>query len=372
MLVLTVPTVAQETDRARTEALAARAAERMRVLHEEADRLASEERTLLGDLRKLELERQIKQEEFTRVDREARAAATELAAVDAEVRNLEERDRAERPALRARLAEVYKLGEARYVRLMLSLSDARQVVQAMRLVAVLAKRDHDRIETHQTRLQELATSRAALETRGLQLATLRAEAVNARAALDRAVEERDALVRDIDARRDLNARLAGELQAAQQSLQLRLKAIAGGGEGGTPVEPGAALPLRPFKGDLPWPVAGVVRMRFGRAAGSALPTSNGIEITAQQGAPVSAIHDGTVAFAATFAGFGQLVIVDHGGQTFSVYGNLLEISVASGARIDSGQTIGSVGPSVLGTPSLHFEIRFEGQPVDPLEWLRKK
>jgi len=203
------------------------------------------------------------------------------------------------------------------------------------------------------------------------LATLRGEVVKARAALDQAVDERNALVRDIDERRDLNARLSGELQAAQQGLQARLKAIAGGGEGATATEPAATLPLRPFKGELPWPVAGVVRLRFARA-GSAQPTSNGIEITAPEGSPVSTIHEGTVAFADTFAGFGKLVIVDHGGQSFSVYGNLLDISVASGARVDSGQAIGSVGQSVMGTPSLHFELRLEGQPVDPLEWFRKK
>jgi septal ring factor EnvC (AmiA/AmiB activator) len=146
--------------------------------------------------------------------------------------------------------------------------------------------------------------------------------------------------------------------------------MAPGGEGPT-TEP-AALPLRPFKGDLPWPVAGVIRQRFGRQAGAAQPVSNGIEITANEGTAVTVVHDGTVAFADTFTGFGKLVIVDHGGQTFTIYGNLLDISVASGARVDTGQTVGSVGQSVMGTPGLHFELRFEGRPVDPLEWLRKR
>ena len=373
LLALAAPAFAQPSDQTRTEALAARAAERLRVLHEEADRLASEERTLLGDLRKLEIERQIKEGEFVRVEREAAAAATELAAVDAEVRYLEERDRVERPELQARLTELYKLGEARYLRLMLSLSDARNVVQATRMVAVLAKRDRDRIDAHTLRMQELVTSRAALEDRTRRLAALRTDVVKARVALDQAVADRNALVSDIDERRDLNARLAGELQTAQQSLQARLKTIGSGADAGAAGEPAATLPLRPFKGELPWPVAGgVVRLRFGRAAGSAQITSNGIEITAPEGTPVSAIHDGTVAFADTFAGFGKMVIVDHGSQTFTVYGNLLEISVASGARVDSGQTVGSVGQSVMGAPSLHFELRVDGQPVDPLPWLRKK
>ncbi len=85
----------QLPDRARTEALAARAAERLQALHDEADRLATEERTLLRDLRQLELSRQIKTEELRQSDAEARQAASELAAIDAEIRRLEQQEQAE-------------------------------------------------------------------------------------------------------------------------------------------------------------------------------------------------------------------------------------------------------------------------------------
>jgi len=365
-LLSAVPAFAQQPDQARTEALAARAAERLRVLHEEADRLASEERTLLGDLRRLELQRQIKEEEFKRADDELKEATAALDEVNAEVAHLEERDRAERPELQARLMELYKLGQARYMRLLLSLSDPRQVIQGTRMVSVLAKADHDRIEAHQKRLGELATSRASLEERGRRLSELRSEVAKARSALDQAVADRNALVRDIDERRDLNAKLSGELQAAQATLQLRLK----GAE--QPAGSPASLPLRPFKGDLSWPVSGVVRQRFARTSTLTQVASNGIEITAAEGTPVAAVHDGTVAFADTFSGFGKLVIVDHGSNAFSVYGNLLEISVTPGTPVDTGQTLGQVGQSVMGVPGLHFELRIDGEAVDPLQWLKRR
>jgi murein hydrolase activator len=366
VLLSAASTLAQQPDQARTEALAARAAERLRVLHEEADRLASEERTLLGDLRRLELQRQIKEEEFKRADDEWKKATAALAEVNAEVEHLEERDRAERPALQARLTELYKLGEARYMRLLLSLSDPRQVVQATRLVSVLAKTDHDRLEAHQKRLGELATSRASLEERGRRLAELKSEVAKAKSALDQAVAERNALVRDIDERRDLNAQLSGELQAAQATLQLRLK-----GAAQASAAP-ASLPLRPFKGDLAWPVTGVVRQRFARTSTMTQIASNGIDITAAEGTPVAAVHDGSVAYADTFSGFGKLVIVDHGANTFSIYGNLLEIGVTAGTQVDTGQTLGQVGQSVMGVPGLHFELRIDGEAVDPLQWLKRR
>jgi septal ring factor EnvC (AmiA/AmiB activator) len=84
-----------------------------------------------------------------------------------------------------------------------------------------------------------------------------------------------------------------------------------------------------------------------------------------------AVHDGVVAFAGPFSGFGNLVIVDHGAQNFSLYGDLLDFSVAKGARVDRGQALGSAGPLPSGGTGLYFELRVDGRPVDPLQWLKK-
>jgi len=84
------------------------------------------------------------------------------------------------------------------------------------------------------------------------------------------------------------------------------------------------------------------------------------------------VHEGVVAFAGPFAGFGNLVIVDHGTQSFSLYGDLLEVLTQKGAHVVSGQALGTVGRSALGAPGLYFELRVDGQPVDPLQWLKRK
>jgi septal ring factor EnvC (AmiA/AmiB activator) len=356
---------AQPSDRARTEALAQRASARLAELQKEADRLAGEARTLLGDLRKLEVERQIRAEEFRRADETAVAAESQLAAITAEIGRLEQEDRSSQPELAARLVELYKLGQARYLRLLLSTTDARRIGEAARLVGAISKRDNDRLLTHQQRLAQLTTQRAAAQARSKQLVAARAEAQRAQAATGRAVAERDALMRAIDARRDLNAQLAGELQQAQQKLQAAL-----GAAGPAAAPAGAALPLRPFRGALPWPVEGALRRRFqSRLGPSAL---NGIEVAAGEGTPVAVVHDGRVAFANTFSGYGNLVIVDHGNQSFSLYGHLLEISVSQGAAVAAGDRVGTVGQTLDGQPGLYFEVRIDGRPVDPLQWLRSR
>jgi len=354
--------LAQPPDRARTEALARRAGERLQALQREADRLASDERTLLNELRKLEIDRQLKSEELKQLDADAAAVGDELDATTERMEALEASEAAERPELRSRVVEIYKLGQARYLRLLLSAPDLRRIGRASRTVAAMAKLDRDRVLSHQRTLDELKAARATLEQRQKKLNDVRAAAEKARVATARAVQARSDLVRDIDRRRDLNAQLAGELQTAQQRLQIALREIAAGS---SPSE-AATLPLKPFRGDLDWPVRGDVRQRFG------LGGSKGIEISAAEGADARAIHDGVVAFAATFSGFGNLVILDHGSQTFSLYGDLLEIAVKKGAHVDRGQPVGSVGPTRSGAAGLYFELRIDGQPVDPLQWLKRR
>src|SRR3989449_7899640 len=98
-LALSLPVLAQQADRVRTEALARRATERLQSLQREADRLASEERTLLGDLRKLELERQIRAEELKRVDADAAKVQKELDVTAERMAALEATDKKETPEL---------------------------------------------------------------------------------------------------------------------------------------------------------------------------------------------------------------------------------------------------------------------------------
>jgi len=358
----------QPADRARTESLARRATDRLQVLQREADRLTAEERTLLGDLRKLEVDREIKAEELRQIAADGAHVATELVTNEQRTRELEAQEATSRPELRSRLVDIYKLGQGRYLRLLLSTSDMRQVGQASRTLAALARIDHDHVVSRQRTLDELRTARKALEDRRRQLNLLRASAERAEASLVQAAKARNDLIRNIDTRRDLNAQLAGELQAAQVKLQVALRNISSGAAGAS--ADAASLPIRPFRGDLDWPVTPAGNRRPAKSGAS--PIASGIEIPATEGATVAAVHDGVVAFAGSFGGFGNLVIVEHGPQTFSLYGNLLEMAVNKGDRLERGQPVGTIGLAPAGSAEQHFELRIDGQSVDPLQWLKKR
>ncbi len=366
LLVFSAVPAAQTTDRTRTEALARRAGDRIQALQREADRLSADERTLLGDLRKLEIDRQIKAEELRQLATEGSKVAADLLANQERTHQLEEQEASSRPELRSRLVDIYKLGQGRYLRLLLSTSDVRQVGQASRTLAALAKIDHDRVVSRQRTLVELKISRTALEDRRRELNQLRASAERAEASLGQAAQARNDLIHDIDTRRDLNAQLVAELQAANQKLQTTLRDLAAG----APVSADAAtLPIRPFRGDLDWPVTPTGPRRSARTGGT---SGSGVEIPAAEGASITSVHDGVVAFAGAFGGFGNLVIVEHGPQNFSLYGNLLEMSVNKGDHVERGQPLGTVGLAPAGSAELHFELRIDGQSVDPLQWLKKR
>jgi septal ring factor EnvC (AmiA/AmiB activator) len=209
----------------------------------------------------------------------------------------------------------------------------------------------------------LTEERETLEAHVREVTRLQEQAVAAKAALDRAVAARTALVASIDERRDLNARMTGELEAAQQKLQGTVAQLDGRGSA-------AMLPLAPFRGVLPWPAQGVVTGRFGRQTSSRFGTAvarSGIEISIAEGQPVRAVHEGTVAYADQFTGYGNLVIVDHGDSAYS----LSSLEVARGAHLDLQSEVGTSGRAPNGNPALYFELRIDGKPVDPLQWLKR-
>jgi septal ring factor EnvC (AmiA/AmiB activator) len=354
-------------DKARAEAASQRAAGRIRALQRESDALASQEKTLLVELRKLEIERQLRIEAVAKIDRELADTRQKLKDTIARAEALRTAADNERPEIEARLAQLYKMGRAGYWRLLLDVDDLRSMGRAYRTASAMTRLDRDRIQQHQRTLEELSRERTALEARAKEVTSLQRKAASARAAVERAVAARTELVDSIDARRDLNAQLVGELEAAQQRLQASVAQIGGG-------RAAITLPLRPFRGAIPWPATGIVTGRFGRQPAGrfgATVTRNGVEISLAEGQPVRAVHEGTVAYADRFTGYGNLVIIDHGDGAYSLYGHLDSLAVARGDRVEAQTRVGTSGRNPSGNPSLYFELRIDAKPVDPLQWLKK-
>jgi septal ring factor EnvC (AmiA/AmiB activator) len=362
-----IVSAAQEPGGTPGDAQSRRVAERIRALQREAERLAGESRTLLNDVRKLEVERDMRAG-LAQQAADARAQAErELQQTTDRLARLELQRMAELPDMKAQLVDVYKRGRSGYARLLFNVRSLREFARATRAVASLTTLNEQRVVQHRRTLDASRKEREVFSQKARDLQTREAEARQAKAIADRALSAHGTRIAQIDTRRDLTAQYVGELQVAYDKLQQQLKTKA---EGGEPV----AVPLLPFRGGLEWPVQGRVTQQFGQPSGRLGGTAvkNGIEITAAGDTPVRAVHSGTVGFADAFSGFGNLVILDHGGNNYSLYGYLSSVSIKQGERVDGGAELGRVGMAPAGSPALYFEMRIDGRSVDPVQWLKPR
>jgi len=343
----------------------AKVQERRAALEEELTHLRGEEKSLLGEVEQLELELRLRTEELTEIQITLRRTRARLDATVARVRQLETSLAAARPALAAHARALYKLGDMSYLRLLLSIDRPSDFFRGYRFVTTLARRDNARVAAFRSDLDALTVEKAELEQRTQESIALRARLTAARRTLDAQRARKTELLTSLVERKELNAAYVEELAQAEARLQELLSGL-GGGE--------VAVPLGAFRGSLPWPVDGRVRTGFGRRKHPRFDTytvHNGVEIEAAPEAEVRAVHEGRVVFAERFRGYGLMVVVDHGAKHHSLYAHLAEVAVAPGQDVAAGTILGTADPGGEGGPGVYFEMRYQGRPEDPLDWLRQ-
>ena len=350
---------------------AERITDRLRALQREAERLAGESRTLVGDLRQREIDRDIKAAQLKQAEAAMAEAETAIQSTTMRLSDLEVQRINQLPDLKTQLVDIYKRGRSGYARMLFSAGDLREFARATRAVSALSAINERRIEEHRKTVDAMLQERAAFEQKAKELQAKTAEARRAKSAADGAVASASELIRQIDSRRDMTAQYVGELQDAYGKLQQQVTALSTEKPAGA--EP-VAVPLRPFQGTLDWPVQGRIIGFFGqpsnRLGGGAV--RNGIEIAADEDTPVRAIHGGSVGFAGAFTGFGTLVILDHGGNGYSLYGYLASTALEQGQTVETGAEVGRVGLAPAGPPTLYFEMRIDGRSVNPVQWLKPR
>jgi len=167
-------------------------------------------------------------------------------------------------------------------------------------------------------------------------------------------EDKASFVAEADSLAAESAALAAKIAAAQQAAQ---QAAAASSSSPAPVSTGA----------LGWPVAGPVTSGFGSRWGR---MHEGIDIGVSEGTPVHAADAGTVIYAGWMSGYGNIVVIDHGNGLSTAYAHNAQLLVGQGAAVAKGAVISLSGNTGHSTgPHVHFEVRQNGTPVDPLGYL---
>jgi murein DD-endopeptidase MepM/ murein hydrolase activator NlpD len=308
----------------------------------------------------------------------------------------------QRRALAGRAVEVYKEGPASYLDSLLStqtLSDLadtyeyyesasrtdEEIVARIRdLRALLEKR---RMEVQGKKLAIEATT-ARLRRHRSETARIRSARAAALAAESRALAKKRGLLQAAKKRRAHYDSMLGELRRESQHIQQVLAAAAAraarraaaeaaarkaAAEAAAPAPAAPSLAAPSGSGQLAWPASGPVTSPFGYRVHPIFGVRllhTGIDIGAPEGATVYAADDGIVAFVGGESGYGNVVAIDHGGGLATTYNHLSAFGVTTGQSVTRGEPIASVGCTGYCTgPHLHFEVRVNGVPVDPMPYL---
>ena len=277
---------------------------------------------------------------------------------------------AEKDALARQVRSSYMAGREELFKLLLSQESPAALGRMLVYFDYYNRARSQRIAAVAGDLAKLAELDAATARVEAELATLEAAQAREVAALEKSRDDRQAVVAKLDASvRDGNAAVA-KLRAEEQRLAdlvQRLSEVMAG----FPVD--TEEPFARSKGKLVWPVQGRVAGDYGQARGAGPVKWNGVLLEAAAGTPVRAVHRGRVAFADWLQGLGLLVIVDHGGGYMSLYGHNEALLKESGDWVEPGEAIAQVGDTGgQSRPGLYFEIRSNGEPVNPSAWMAKR
>jgi septal ring factor EnvC (AmiA/AmiB activator) len=329
-----------------------------------------------------------KRTQVAALDGRLRRAQADVGELQGEIGRLQSRRSGQEDVLGRRLRALYKL-QAQGGVLPIVLSGADPVEQAVQLrhLATLASVDARLIREYRVTSEVLADRKSRVEARGREMASLRAEADHERAEFDREAAKRRALLAKVQGERAYHDRMIGELSEATRRLEAFIRALQEKQRRAVAKVPPPSRPARPAPGDagpgfaalrgrLSWPADGRVVAEYGPQVNPRFGTKtfrNGIDIEAGEGSNIAAVFPGHVVYTGWFRGYGNLIIVDHGGEYYTVYAHAADIRVTEGDEVKQGQIIGTVGDTgSLQGPRLYFEVRHEGKPQDPTQWLRPR
>jgi len=181
-------------------------------------------------------------------------------------------------------------------------------------------------------------------------------------------QKRSSILRDIKKKKELGLAAVDSLRRAAKELETKITAF----------EPGSFDSGKSFsrlQGFLPMPVQGKIITRYGSSKNSdysSFTFQTGVGIRVKIGEPVHSVFKGSVLYAQWLNGYGNLIIVNHGDNFYTLYAHVEKFLKKEGEMVDTGEVIALAGDtgSIKG-PYLHFEVRHHGKPVDPMKWLKK-
>ena len=263
--------------------------------------------------------------------------------------------------LQQRVRDIYINGQISYVDVLFGAKDFADLMTRMDVLKRIIKHDYDLIMKVREEKATVENTRAQLEKDKAEAEVLVADAQAKKAKVEDKESEQQVLLDQAIYDRDTSERMYEEIMAASQEVanMIRRSHMSSAGYSGAPAGAGGMI----------WPISGPITSEFGWRTHPIFGTArfhSGLDIGGDYGMPIYAAASGTVIYAGWISGYGNAVIIDHGGGVTTLYGHNDSLNVSEGENVAQGQVIAMCGSTGNSTgPHCHFEVRENGEPVSP-------
>ncbi len=345
------------------------------------------ERNLLGELEAIETELQVQKNMLVTLRADSEKQELLLADKQEYLMQVLAEKKAHQVHVKNRLAAYYRMGSVGLMNVVFSSESLPELLDFQEYFGLMVQHDHGIIQEYLAQLKESNRAREEHSREKLRLMKLTDEVREKEQRLNLIREEKNYLLKQVNTEQHLYEQAVAEIEEAAADLAATLKRIQ------TATAPAPAEkepadrnntkkpdspPSKGFlgqKGILAPPVPGTLITRFGQKVQGKFDSStiaNGIDIRVKSGETIKAVYDGKVIHAGYLRGYGNLMILDHGQQYFSLISRAADFYKPEGSKVSTGETIGITGAGdPLYGEGLHFEIRKSSVPEDPLLWLAK-
>jgi septal ring factor EnvC (AmiA/AmiB activator) len=330
-----------------------------------------------------------KKSDLGRLGRDLRGVESSLDHTGREINQVTEEASRKRIEIERRLSSLYKAGELGALRMFFSAESFPQLAEIIRYMKSILDNDKRIFIEYNQKIDQLKGLKADLERDALKKERIMTGIEQKKQEIEAEKGKKAAYLGKVRQDRKSYETSLKELQVNASRLQAmitRLEALSRRRLSSRHEKPGSKLkplaelppvPDRGFasqKGRMSLPVRGEILESYGKHKHpefNSFTFSKGLSISASIGTEIKAIYEGTVIFADYFKGFGNMIVVDHGGGYFSLYAHASSLAKKVGAEVARHETIGAVGDVDSSKGSvLYFEIRHDGKPVDPAGWVR--
>jgi murein DD-endopeptidase MepM/ murein hydrolase activator NlpD len=313
-----------------------------------------------GNLQNTQIELDTALTEYQAVDNQLQATEQQIA-TNKVILATAEKTLAERTTvLNKRMRDVYENGQVSYLDVLFGASDFNDFTTRLDLLQRVVKRDIDLVAQVKAERQLILDKKSELERDQAAIQPLKIAMEQKKKILEAKKATQQAALNAVTNQRDTSMKAYQELLETSRNIEqmIRNNRVMGSGGG---------------SGAMMWPASGPITSPFGWRTHPIFGDArfhSGIDIGADYGDAVGAADNGVVIYADWMGGYGKAVIIDHGGGISTLYGHNSALLVSVGQQVTKGQTISRVGATGDATgPHLHFEVRENGTPVNPMSYL---